>query len=82
MVFEVEVEVGENGEIKIPKQIRELSGIESGSKAKIQVKDNKIVISNKSEGILEDFVSEILKREEPEKVDPESKYTKQIQKQK
>jgi len=71
--------IGERGQVVIPKPIREMFDLKAGGEVSFKVEDDKIIIeAKKGEEILEDYLSEIEKKEEPEDIDWDDKYYRRL----
>ncbi len=63
----------------IPKPIRDMFDLKAGGEVSFKVEDDKIIIeAKKGEEILEDYLSEIEKKEEPKEIDWDKKYYSQL----
>lgn len=71
--------IGERGQVVIPKPIREMFNLNSGGTVSFKVKDEKIIIEAKEgDEILEEFLSEIEKKKEPEEIGWDREYYSQF----
>lgn len=77
MSLEIEAKVGQRGQVVIPKPIRDAYGLTPGMKVKFSLENDKIIIKT-SKDALDDYLNEIEKKEEPEKIDWDKKYYTQI----
>ena len=71
--------IGERGQVVIPKPIREMFNLDSGGTVSFRVEDDKIIIEAKEgDEILEEFLSEIEKKEEPKEIEWDREYYSQF----
>lgn len=71
--------IGERGQVVIPKPIREMFNLNSGGTVSFKVEDEKIIIEAKEgDEILEEFLSEIEKKKEPEEIEWDREYYSQF----
>jgi AbrB family looped-hinge helix DNA binding protein len=77
MTTEIESKVGAKGQVVIPKPIRDEHGLKQGTRVTFSVRDGEVVV-RKADEILEEFVSEFEKREEPDKVDWDERHYERV----
>ena len=78
-MIKLKAKVGKRGQLVIPKPIRDMFNINPADEVYFRVEDDKIIIESKDpEKIFEEYISEIKKKEEPEKIDWDSEYYSQI----
>ncbi|MFW5904334.1 MAG: AbrB/MazE/SpoVT family DNA-binding domain-containing protein [Candidatus Saliniplasma sp.] len=71
--------IGERGQVVIPKPIRDMFDLKAGGEVSFKVEDDKIIIeAKKGDEILEDYLSEIEKKEEPDEIDWDENYYSQL----
>lgn len=78
MTIEIEAKVGQRGQVVIPKAIREAYELRPGTTVTFSVEDDKIVIKN-ADDALDEYLSAIPKREEPDSVDWDEEYYTQME---
>ena len=68
MTVEIESKIGAKGQVVIPKPIRDEHGLNEGTRVTFSVEDGEVVV-RKADAVLEGFVGEFEKREEPDEED-------------
>ncbi|MFW6144362.1 MAG: AbrB/MazE/SpoVT family DNA-binding domain-containing protein [Candidatus Natronoplasma sp.] len=78
-MISIRSKMGERGQVVIPKPIRDMFDLKAGGEVSFKVEDDKIIIeAKKGDDILEDYLSEIEKMEEPDEIDWDEKYYSQL----
>lgn len=73
MTIEIEAKVGKRGQVVIPKPIREKYDLKPGTTVTFGIEDGEVVIRG-SEGVLEEYLTAIPKREEPDEIDWDARH--------
>ncbi len=78
-MIRLQSKIGERGQVVIPKPIREMFNLNSGETVSFRVEDDKIIIESKEgDEILDEYLSEIEKKKEPEEIDWDKEYYSQF----
>jgi len=78
-MIKIRSKLGERGQVVIPKPIREMLNLHPGEKLSFRVEEDKIIIeAHDGDRILDEYLSEIEKEEEPEDIDWDSRYYSQF----
>ncbi len=78
-MIRLQSKIGERGQVVIPKPIREMFNLNSGGTVSFRVEDDKIIIEAKEgDEILDEYLSEIEKKEEPEEIEWNEEYYSQF----
>lgn len=77
MTVEIESKVGAKGQVVIPKPIRDEYGLKEGTSVTFSVEDGEVVV-RKADAVLEEFVDEFEKREEPDEVDWDERHYERV----
>lgn len=78
MSIELESKVGKRGQVVIPKALRDALNIRPGMKLSFRAEGDKLIVSSGGD-VLEDYLSEIPKRPEPEDMDWDEEYYSQFE---